>query len=34
MQGERPDVVCLQEIKATPEQLSETLTLLPEYWNY
>lgn len=29
-----PDVVCLQEIKATPEQLSETLTMLPEYWNY
>jgi exodeoxyribonuclease-3 len=29
-----PDVVCLQEIKATPEQLGETLTLLPEYWNY
>jgi exodeoxyribonuclease-3 len=31
---DRPDVVCLQEIKATPEQLGETLTLLPEYWNY
>ena len=30
---DRPDVVCLQEIKATAEQLSETLTLLPEYWN-
>lgn len=29
-----PDVVCLQEIKATPEQLGETLTMLPEYWNY
>jgi exodeoxyribonuclease-3 len=29
-----PDVVCLQEIKANPEQLSETLTMLPEYWNY
>jgi exodeoxyribonuclease-3 len=29
-----PDVVCLQEIKATPEQLDETLTMLPEYWNY
>jgi exodeoxyribonuclease-3 len=28
-----PDVVCLQEIKATPEQLGETLTLLPEYWS-
>jgi exodeoxyribonuclease-3 len=31
---DRPDVVCLQEIKATPEQLGETLTMLPEYWNY
>ncbi len=30
----QPDVVCLQEIKATPEQLSEALTMLPEYWNY
>jgi exodeoxyribonuclease-3 len=28
-----PDIICLQEIKATPEQLSETLTLLPEYWS-
>jgi exodeoxyribonuclease-3 len=31
---DRPDIVCLQEIKATPDQLGETLTLLPEYWNY
>ena len=31
---DRPDVVCLQEIKATPEQLGETLTLLPEYYSY
>jgi exodeoxyribonuclease III len=31
---DRPDVVCLQEIKATPEQLGETLTMLPEYWSY
>jgi exodeoxyribonuclease-3 len=31
---DRPDVLCLQEIKATPEQLSETLTMLPEYWSY
>lgn len=29
-----PDVVCLQEIKATPEQLGETLTLLPDYHSY
>ena len=29
-----PDVICVQELKATPEQLGETLTMLPEYWNY
>jgi len=29
-----PDVICLQELKATADQLGETLTLLPEYWNY
>ncbi len=29
-----PDVICLQEIKATAEQLGESLTLLPEYWSY
>jgi exodeoxyribonuclease-3 len=29
-----PDIVCLQEIKATQEQLGETLTMLPEYWSY
>ncbi len=29
-----PDVVCLQEIKATTEQLGESLTMLPEYWSY
>jgi exodeoxyribonuclease-3 len=29
-----PDVVCLQEIKATAEQLGETLTLLPDYFSY
>jgi exodeoxyribonuclease-3 len=34
VQRDRPDVVCLQEIKATPEQLGESLTLLPEYWSY
>ena len=31
---DRPDVVGLQEIKATAAQLSETLTTLPEYWSY
>lgn len=30
---DRPDVICLQELKATPEQIGETLTLLPDYWN-
>jgi exodeoxyribonuclease-3 len=31
---DRPDVVCLQEIKATAEQLGESLTLLPDYWSF
>jgi exodeoxyribonuclease III len=31
---EAPDVMCLQEIKATEDQIGETLTLLPAYWNY
>jgi exodeoxyribonuclease III len=31
---DNPDVVCLQEIKATPEQLGETLTMLPDYFSY
>ncbi len=31
---DQPDVVCLQEIKATEDQLGETLTLLPDYWSY
>lgn len=34
VQRDRPDVVCLQELKATQEQLGETLTMLPEYWSY
>jgi len=34
MRRDRPDVVCLQEIKATSDQLGESLTMLPEYWNY
>lgn len=28
-----PDILCLQEIKATPEQVPERLTTLPEYWS-
>jgi exodeoxyribonuclease-3 len=34
VERDRPDVVCLQEIKATAEQIGEALTFLPEYWNY
>jgi exodeoxyribonuclease-3 len=34
MGRDRPDVVCLQEIKATPDQMGETLTMLPAYWSY
>ncbi len=29
---DRPDVVCLQEIKAAPEQVPEALRSLPDYW--
>lgn len=32
--AERPDVLCLQEIKATPEQIPDPLTTLADYWNY
>jgi exodeoxyribonuclease III len=31
---DRPDVVCLQEIKAKPEQVPEALCNLPGYWCY
>lgn len=31
---EKPDVLCLQEIKATLEQIPDPLTTLHEYWNY
>jgi exodeoxyribonuclease-3 len=31
---DRPDIICLQEIKATAEQIGEALTMLPEYVNY
>lgn len=31
---EQPDVVCLQEIKATPEQVPELLVAPGEYWTY
>lgn len=29
----KPDILCLQEIKATPDQVPEPLTLLPNYAN-
>ena len=32
--AEKPDVLCLQEIKATPAQIPDPLTTLHEYWNY
>jgi exodeoxyribonuclease-3 len=32
--SERPDVVCLQELKATPEQVPADLAGHPEYWAY
>ncbi len=32
LQEEAPDVACLQEIKASREQLSEQLCALPGYW--
>ncbi|MEO5929722.1 MAG: exodeoxyribonuclease III [Candidatus Kapaibacterium sp.] len=34
MEAHRPDVICLQEIKATTAQLPPSLTDLPDYWSY
>ena len=34
MEAEKPDVMCLQELKASPEQLSAALFTLSDYWNY
>jgi exodeoxyribonuclease-3 len=31
---EQPDVICLQETKASPEQLPESLTFMPEYHTF
>jgi exodeoxyribonuclease-3 len=28
-----PDIVCLQEIKASPEQVPDLLKMLPDYWS-
>ncbi|MDB5034163.1 MAG: exodeoxyribonuclease [Chlorobi bacterium] len=33
MEAHRPDVICLQEIKATTEQLPASLADLPDYWS-
>jgi exodeoxyribonuclease III len=32
--SDRPDVLCLQEIKATPPQVPEALASHPDYWSY
>jgi len=32
IERERPDVICLQEIKATPAQVPAALCDLPDYW--
>ncbi|HYM62734.1 MAG TPA: exodeoxyribonuclease III [Thermoanaerobaculia bacterium] len=32
--GQQPDVICLQEIKASPAQVPETLLKLEGYWSY
>jgi len=34
VEQERPDIFCLQEIKASAEQVPDSLTGLPDYWNY
>jgi exodeoxyribonuclease-3 len=34
VQQESPDVLCLQELKATPAQIPDPLTTLREYWSY
>jgi exodeoxyribonuclease-3 len=34
LETERPDVLCLQEIKAAPEKVPPELLELPGYWSY
>jgi exodeoxyribonuclease-3 len=34
VERDRPDVVCLQEIKASPDKLDDALCQLPGYWCY
>src|SRR5258708_847912 len=31
---EQPDVICLQEIKASPEHIPQEIGALPEYWSF
>jgi exodeoxyribonuclease III len=32
--AEEPDVICLQEIKAAPDQIPDSLTMLPDYASF
>jgi exodeoxyribonuclease-3 len=34
IQSAQPDILCLQELKATREQIPEALTGLSDYWSY
>jgi exodeoxyribonuclease-3 len=34
IQTEKPDVMCLQETKSSPEQVPESLRMLEGYWSY
>src|SRR5215471_6276259 len=34
VERERPDVMCLQEIKALPDHIPKTVCELPGYWCY
>jgi exodeoxyribonuclease-3 len=34
VQREKPDVLCLQELKAMPDQVPEALAAMPDYWCY
>ena len=34
MAQEQPDILCLQELKAKPEQVPEALRQLADYWSY
>src|SRR5688500_335760 len=34
VERDQPDVICLQEIKASREQLTDLLREMPGYWSY